>query len=1244
MALGLLLNSTLKAQTTETVTWSLLSDQSAVSSSPFLEASSQTLGSYIDVPGGINYGRNYNIGGNYQDVARAGLQLPVGYDANSYLEYKVEVPIGKKFTLQNINFSALGGGSSGIQMVVYYSLNGFLESASAGSISYNGKTFGNDLEAPVTLLNTGTPADQAGNEVVNIDNNIEVGQAKTLTIRVFPWSGSANRHFSSKEFKISGLLEDDNSELPDAYELTVSQNDDAAGSVTKTPNDDNYYDGTSVSLKANPNFGYAFVKWVDADNNDAELSTENPYLVSVDGNKHIKAVFETLTIYTLNVEKIGSNWGNIQFSPASEDGKYEAGTEVTLTIIPNPVTTFNYWEDNSTVTQRTVVMDGDKNLSATFDEIPFIVGWDFHDQSIKQDLTADFYAETSNTGTISIYNANNTMASWLSSAGAYSPSYPAARMWTPVADYNAGNPRYLKAQFSTVGYKNIQVKSMVGASYQSYSVYKLQYSLDDVNYIDLADVDITENYNSRWTDLNAVLPVEAEGQPKVYLKWIGDVNSPKLDNNTSNPGTDVEGGAFTNVFVYADSEIVDDHDAPVLVSVVPEEASNTASINGSIVLTFNERVKAGTGAITLNGETLTGVFGSKTATFAYERLAYNTEYTLTVPDGAITDMAGNEFAGTTLNFRTSDRAEPTRKLFDAVVAQDGSGDYTSVIDAIQAAPTGSATPWLIYIKNGVYEGHHDIPANKPFIHLIGQSRDGVIISDDLLSGGDNALPVQDGATMVVNSKDCYFENLTIENSFGYQNLAGPQALALYTKEDHFTLNNVYLRSYQDTYLTTRNVADRHYVRNSRIEGAVDFIYGAGDVFFDRDTISVNRDAGGYIVAPNHSVGTAWGYVFSNNYIMNDRVDNVITYFGRPWHEAPKTVFINSTLAPGLSIYPKGWYYKMGTIPAIFADYNTMDSEGNPVDLNQRIEDYEYDVKDSEGNIIEVVKGKAKNFLTDAEAASYTYENVIIRSGDSWDPRLMSEAPEMPQNLSYNNGELKWDEVPYTRLYIIFKNGQVLGYSLEANFTEDAPEMQLMATGDDTYQVQAVGEFGALSPISAAANALPISGLKLKATKVGNQVRLDWSTVTELRTARFEVERSLDGKQFKSIGSVIAAGNSTTQQFYSFTDKAPVNGTNMYRIKTVDQDGSFQFGDIVTIDFDHNSSLTVYPNPASSYIILPIATQAQTVNIYSVNGHKVISGIKVSKGQKVDVSRLSSGIYLAEMTDGDSRSVVRFIKK
>ncbi|RYY08752.1 MAG: pectinesterase, partial [Chitinophagaceae bacterium] len=348
---------------------------------------------------------------------------------------------------------------------------------------------------------------------------------------------------------------------------------------------------------------------------------------------------------------------------------------------------------------------------------------------------------------------------------------------------------------------------------------------------------------------------------KVYIKWIADETSPII-----NEGTDNDGTAVTNVYVFADKDIPADNDAPVLVSVLPAAASSSATINGSVIVTFNEKVKTGSGDITLDAKVLSGVYGSKTATFTYEKLSYDTEYTFTIPTGALTDLSGNVYAGTVVKFRTGKRSEPTKKLFDAVVAKDGSGDYTSVIDAIAAAPSGRTQPWLIFIKNGSYKGHHVI--SKPFIHLIGQSRVGVIIKDSLNA---NNGAISDRSTMVVQSSDVYFENFTLENSHGYATQSGPMAEALNTDKDRFAMKNVYVRSYQDTWMTGGSIS-RQYVLNSRIEGAVDFIYGSGDIFFDKDTMTVTK-AGSYIVAPSHSASTSWGYVFRDN-VINQNKDKV----------------------------------------------------------------------------------------------------------------------------------------------------------------------------------------------------------------------------------------------------------------------------------------------------------------------------------------------------------------------------------
>jgi pectin methylesterase-like acyl-CoA thioesterase len=860
--------------------------------------------------------------------------------------------------------------------------------------------------------------------------------------------------------------------------LTTLVNIDNAGTIVRTPNSDTYAKGSEVSLLCVPNFGYKFVKWLDS--LGVDLSTVNPLTITMDTTKKVTAVFEAVNTYTFDFSIQGSQWGEISLSPSPINGKYEEGTVVTMSVVPNAVTNFSYWDDNSTATERVITMDGNKTLTATFDEIPFIVGWNFKAQTPTSSRSGDFYSETTNTGLISSYEPTGTPVGWLASAGAFSPSYPCARLWTSGSVFSTTR-RYLKANFSTVGYKNIIVKSMVSANYQAYSVMTLLYSLDDITYTELARVDITDVYNSGWKDLNDTLPAEAEGKDKIYLKWIGDATSTLLGNSTDN-----DGSAFTNIYVYADKEVTVDTVPPVLLSTVPVQASATASVTGAIVLTFNEKLKTGTGNITLNSSVISGTYGSKTVTFKYERLAYNTEYTLTVPAGALTDLSGNPCAAITLTFKTAIRTEPIKKLFDAVVAKDGTGDYTTVLDAIAAAPTNSAAPWIIFIKNGKYTGHHDIPSTKPYIHLIGQNVDSVIISDNRLCGdagtGNTIYNVQTGATMVVNSASCYFENITFENSWGYEKQAGPQALALYTLNDKIAMKNCNLRSYQDTYLSSyNNVADRHYLQNCRIEGAVDFIYGGGDVFFDNCNIVCTRKDGGYIVAPSHKTGTAWGYVFSNCTIDEAHATGVTTYFGRPWQNAPKTVFLNTKLKA--SVYPVGWYYSMGAIPAVFADYGTMDANGNPVDLSQRISEYVYYTDNDGDGVKDTITGTAKNKLTDAEAATYTYENVILRSGDTWDPRMIAEAPDKPSNVFVNSFTITWDSVKYSRLYIILRNDTVIGFSTDLQYNDTSA-----VTGHSyVYKVQSVSEYGALSEMTTATETSQKFAQTISISSVGSKV-------------------------------------------------------------------------------------------------------------------------------------------------------------
>ena len=464
-----------------------------------------------------------------------------------------------------------------------------------------------------------------------------------------------------------------------------------------------------------------------------------------------------------------------------------------------------------------------------------------------------------------------------------------------------------------------------------------------------------------------------------------------------------------------------------------------------MILTFDEKVVAAEGSkATLNGEALKPTVSGKTVVYQYSGLRYATAYTFTLPAGMILDRNGNAFSGTEIHFTTMERQQPELRVYDAVVAQDGTGDYTTVQAAIDAAPQNRVKPWLIFIKKGTYKEHVDLPVTKPYLHFIGQGRDKVFISDDKLCGGPNALSVDKGATFVAHAANLYFEGLSFVNSYGVEKNDGPQALALNTENDRIVFNNVGMYSYQDTWITTSKSNYRHYVKNSFIEGAVDFIYNSGDVYLDNDTINIVRKSGGYIVAPSHQKDVKWGYVFMNNVITAPGVPSETSvWLGRPWHNFPKTVFINTKAE--VTIPATGWYETMGGLPVLWADYNTMDAEGNPVDLSHRRDTYYYMNGDTK------VEGKAKNFLTDEEAAQYTVKNVLSGS-DNWQPELITEACESPAPV-VEGGMLKWQPVPYAICYVITKNGNVEGFTTATSCEYEA---------GNEYLIQAVNEYGGLS--------------------------------------------------------------------------------------------------------------------------------------------------------------------------------------
>lgn len=286
-----------------------------------------------------------------------------------------------------------------------------------------------------------------------------------------------------------------------------------------------------------------------------------------------------------------------------------------------------------------------------------------------------------------------------------------------------------------------------------------------------------------------------------------------------------------------------------------------------------------------------------------------------------------------------------------VVARDGSGDYTSVQAAIDAVPKGNGSPVEIYIKNGTYKEVVTIPAEKPFITLIGESAEGTVLTYDNYAGkekpGGGTYGTGGSASAFFYANDLKVWNLTIENSFDESSadVKNKQAVAAYVAGERGIFENVRFIGNQDTLYTH---SGSQYFYNCYIEGDVDFIFGGARAVFDHCTIfSLDRksDNNGYITAASTLITQPYGYLIINSRLESDAAAGTV-HLGRPWHPGgnpdaiASVVYMNTYMGQHIKSEPwtdmSGFSWK----EARFHEYNNYGPGAAVTDARPQLTDKE----------------------------------------------------------------------------------------------------------------------------------------------------------------------------------------------------------------------------------------------------------------------------------------------------------------
>ena len=895
----------------------------------------------------------------------------------------------------------------------------------------------------------------------DIPEGFDTQKGFSLLVNIYSNTG---KQYGLNNVVISGIVNGEKEQVA-RYTVTATCIPAEAGTVSLYPAGDEFDEGTELKFTAKKNFGYEFVNWTDADNQ--ELGTENVLNVTLDKNLDIKANFKKLNTYALNVSvaEPGKEY-MVSASPAGQGDNgilYEEGTKVTLTASSNKIVTFNSWSNGETAAELQIDMTEDKTLAANYSAVDFIAGWDFVLKG-NNGRKADFAAADNDADALVLRDADGNSIGWLDkskSSGGYEGKWAAVNWNTEgLGKY------YWQTMVNASAFTEVKVSSSMVYNYNAYTKYDVEYSLDGEAWEKLGTIAMEGAKN--WKTEEFQLPAAADNKDKVYIRWIADKSSDIKGAESKNDGI-----GLSDVYITGTAKIIDDGKAPVLLESVPANGADNVSANGSIVLTFDEKVKlnADNATATLDGKQLAPVVSGKTVSFQYKALAYDTQYTFSLPANSICDLTGNAVAeAISISFKTKARPVVAKALYDFVVPTDG-----TIPEALAAAAkrADKTQRFRIFIKNGEYvlpasqtatkhsDNGKDYPdpttyLNTPNVSIIGESINGVTVTntvpDETFDNGYGPANVLEGIgrgdvlSLQKDAANTYFQDLTMKSAMGD---ARGRDIVLNDQSNKTVCKNVCLWAYQDTYVSNSNKG-RFYFEGGLLRGRTDFLCGKGDVYYNGVTLQMCDN--GYLAVP--SLPTKYGYIFKDCTIQgeNNKIDGSYT-LGRPWGSGtPIALFIDTKMVAQPAAI--GWNEMSGGWPARFAEYNSTTATGTVIDLSSRKKVFG-DGTHPENNPV----------LTKEEADFYTVANVM-GEGDDWDPTALTEQATAPQNVMISEGKLSWDDSQYVLLWAVCKDGQVVDFTTVPSYDN--------ADATSKWSVRAANEMGGLSE---ATEASPLTAVK-----------------------------------------------------------------------------------------------------------------------------------------------------------------------
>lgn len=279
----------------------------------------------------------------------------------------------------------------------------------------------------------------------------------------------------------------------------------------------------------------------------------------------------------------------------------------------------------------------------------------------------------------------------------------------------------------------------------------------------------------------------------------------------------------------------------------------------------------------------------------------------------------------------------------------------------------------------------------------------------------------------------------------------------------------------------------------------------------------------------------------------------------------------------------------------------------------------------------------RNGLQDAGEAGITGQNVLLKNA-AGTLTLQTTSTDANGKYRFNNLAPGTYTVKFPGINTMLPVPALVGGNMEINSKPEPATSSYVLTLAPT-EINLKVDAGYKS-----ASVLPIQFGEFSAVYTSGFAQLKWNTFSESNSSHFEIERSSDGTDFKYIGNKEAKGNSSSNTEYTFSDLLLQSGTNFYRIKMVDIDGSFSYSKIIMLNTEIKglNLLLVYPNPFGNKVQVKIESDVKDkllIRVFNSIGNVIrLQTENISKGINTvivkNVAELPPGIYYLELTVGD----------